>query len=228
MTRLSLFLLALSAPLNSFADTTINPPTDITRANYQGWLRAINSNVSAFADDVFDWYEAQQKQALPAQVAADPDKIYVAVDAALQQTITHEQNGDVEEGNTIGFDAYAIMDVPISVALETKLFNWGKPIGQASGETYPFDTVFSSVHDVLTPKWGTGNYWIKQDETGGGIVQDLHDDYTILVRGDAQHGYTLFNAWYGAEGDSATQAHFSIVMLKPTADGKTEYRQCVR
>lgn len=224
-----LSVLALAAfTAAAHADTTINPPAEITRASYLGWLRAINSNVSAFSDDMFDWYEAQLKSPLPAQVATDPDKIYVSVDKALQETIALEQSGDIEEGNTIGFEAYSIIDVPIQVALETKLFNWGKPIGQPSGETFPYDTVFSSVHDALTPRWGTGNYWSTTNQTGGGIVQDLHDDYTILVRGDATHGYTLFNAFFGAEDSSATQAHISIVMLKPTADGKTEYRQNVR
>ena len=64
--------------------------------------------------------------------------------------------------------------------------------------------------------------------TGGGIVQDLHDDYTVLVRGNAKDGYVLFNAFYAQNADTATTGHLSIVMLKATADGKTEYRQNVR
>lgn len=172
------FLVLSIAAHAADSDGTINPPAQITRASYTGWLRAINSNVSPFTDHVFDWYEAQLTHPIPSQVSQDPDKIYVNVDKALQETIALEQSGDVEEGTTIGFDAYSIIPVPINVALETKLFNWGKPIGARAGDTYPFDSVFSTVHNTITEKWGQGNYWSVTDQTGGGIVQDLHDQYT--------------------------------------------------
>ncbi|MGZ3652966.1 MAG: hypothetical protein ACXVB9_01595 [Bdellovibrionota bacterium] len=221
-------LLLLTTATRGFAnEATINPPDQITRAGYLGWLRAINSAVSPYADYLFDWYELQLKSALPSQVKTDPDKLYVNVDHALADTITTEQSGDVEEGTTIGFEAYGLVDVPIETALETKLFNWGKPIGQKTGDTYPYDTVFSSIHNVLTDKWGTGNYFSSTTQTGGGIVQDLHDDYTVLVRGNKTDGYTLFISFFGPNADSATVGHFSIVMLKPTSDGKTEFRQFV-
>jgi hypothetical protein len=224
----SAILLFLSFHSPAQANTSINPPEDLTSISYPGWLRAINSNVSAFADNAFAWYEAQKKSPLPSQVYADPDSIYVDVDRALQETIALEQSGDIEEGNTIGFDAYALINAPIQVVLETKLFNWGKPVGQPQGETYPYDSVFSLVHDVSTLRWGANNFWVTTSQTGGGVAQDLHDDYTILVRGNSTRGYSVFASYFGPEGDTATQAHISIVILTPTANGKTEYRQCVR
>ena len=139
-----------------------SPPAQITRGTYSSWLRASGSIISPFLDHVFDWYEQQLNSPLPSQVYSDPDKMHVNVDQALQQTIAMEANGDIEEGNTIGFDAYSIIDVPISVALETKLFNWGKPVGQRFGDTYPFDTVFSQVHNQFFERWGLGNYYSKK------------------------------------------------------------------
>lgn len=223
-----LFSALLLAPAARAESPAGAPPAAITRAGYETWLHSLNSNVSAFLDNAFDWYDRQLKSPLPAQVATDPDKIYVNVDRALQETIALESSGDIEEGNTVGFDAYALIDVPVQVALETKLFNWGKPVGQAAGTTYPYDTVFSSSRFTLSERWGAGNYYSRSVQTGGGIVKDLHDDYTVLVRGDAVHGYTLFITYFGPNGDTATQAHISIIMLTPTANGKTEYRQCVR
>ena len=90
-------LVGLKPSTQARADTTINPPATVTRASYEGWLRAIGSNLSAFTDNAFDWYETQLRTPLPSQVAADPDKIYVNVDKALQETIALEQSGDIEE-----------------------------------------------------------------------------------------------------------------------------------
>jgi hypothetical protein len=210
------------------ADSALSPPAELTRATYLGWLSNVGSNVSPFYVKMMDWYDEQLRTALPAAVYTDPDKLYVTVDRPLRETIELEQAGEIEEGNTVGFEAYGVLDVPIAVALETKLFTWGKPIGKREGDTYPMDTVFSNRHDILTERWGPGNYFSRGIHTGGGIVQDLRDDYSVLVRSDGKGGYVMYNAYYGPSGDTASIAHISIVTLAPTADGKTEFRQCVR
>jgi hypothetical protein len=222
----SFFALASPALANGF--DLPNPPAQVTRASYLTWLNAIHSNVSAFHNVMFSWYEEQLRSNLPSQVNADPDKLYVAVDRALRETIELEDSGEIETGNTIGFEAYGILNVPIEIALETKLFNWGKPVGQREGDTYSFDTVFSSRHDWISEKWGAGNYYSGTEQTGGGLVQSLRDDFTLLVRGNATDGYVLFAEFFAPNGETATQAHTSIVMLKPLPNGKTEFRQNAR
>lgn len=204
------------------------PPTTITRAAYLSWLASIDSATSAFADKIFAWQDEQLRNPLPPQVNADPDKIYIAVARPMAETIELEQAGEIEEGNTVGFEAYAIINAPIATVLEAKLFTWGKPIGKASGDTYPFDSVFSQKHDQLSVKWGTGNYFSSSDTSGGGIVKNLHDDYTLLVRGSDADGYTLYAGFFAPRDGSPTTSHVSIVMLRPLPGGKTEFRQSIR
>jgi hypothetical protein len=92
-----------------------SPPVQITRANYDPWLKAAVGSTyvpSGFYDIMFDWYEAQLKDPVPPGVNADPEKLYVVTDIALQQTIQLENGGEIERGNTIGFDVYGIVKVP--------------------------------------------------------------------------------------------------------------------
>jgi len=204
------------------------PPTAVTRAAYVSWLASIDSAASAFTDKIFAWEDEQLRNPIPSQVNADPDKIYIAVARPMAETIALEQAGEIEEGNTIGFEAYAIINAPIATVLEVKLFTWGKPVGKVSGDTYPFDSVFSQKHDQLRVKWGTGNYFLSSDTSGGGIVKNLHDDYTLLVRGSESGGYTLYAGFFGPRENTPTTSHMSIVMLRPLTGGKTEFRQSVR
>lgn len=221
-------LASLPAHALALGSGRANPPGAITRASYASWLNAINSPASPFADHIFDWQDEQLRSALPNPVNSDPDKLHVRVDRPMAETIALEQSGDIEEGNTIGFEAYAIIPAPIQTVLEAKLFTWGKPVGKAEGETWPFDSVFSQKHDSLTAKWGAGNYYSTSDTSGGGIVKNLHDDYTLLIRGSDADGYTLYAGFFAARQNSPTTSHLSIVTLKPLPGGKTEFRQTVR
>ena len=227
---LSLFLLPLFAAAGhaTGSDGRSGPPATVTRASHETWLRAIGSPVSAFHDHIYDWQEEQLRSPLPSPVNSDPDKLHVAVERPMRETIALEEAGDIEEGNTIGFEAYAIIPAPVATVLEAKLFTWGKPVGRSEGETWPFDSVFSRKHDTLKAKWGAGNYYCTSDTSGGGIVKNLHDDYTLLVRGSDAEGYVLTAAFFAARESSPTSSHLSIVTLKPLSGGRTEFRQTVR
>jgi hypothetical protein len=212
-----------------------NPPTEITRESYVGWLRIINSNISPFLDPVFAWYGEQIGSPLPAavnnRVTNDPDKIYIVVDRAVREANDLENAAEVDQGNTFGFDTYGLADVPISVSLETALFYSGKPVGKDEGDTYPFGSLYSHSICSIQEKWGRGNYFSSQSRTGGGIAKDLHDDHTILVRGNAADGYSIFDSFYGLmanKSDTATISQISILLLKSRSDGKTEYRRSWR
>lgn len=209
------------------------PPADITRASYGPWLKAAVGHgyaLSEFYDFVFDWYEAQLHGSVPSGVNADPEKLFIVTSDARAQTIKLEDEGDIDQGIAMGFDAYGIVKVPINLTLDTTLYICGKPIGQAEGVTTPHDTVFSSVHCKIAEKWGAGNYRASMAETGGGIVSDLNDDYYVLVRGDAANGYSVFTSFIGPTPGkhTASRNHFSIMMLKSLPNGDTEFRQSLR
>src|SRR6266850_574726 len=103
-----------------------SPPVQITRVNYKPWLTAVIGSTyvpSAFYDIMFDWHEAQLlPDSFPSGVNADPEKLYVVTDIARQQTIQLENAGEIEQGNTIGFDAYGSVKVPIDLLLQTTLY----------------------------------------------------------------------------------------------------------
>lgn len=211
-----------------------SPPPDITRSSYAAWLKALDSDVSPFLDPVFDWYDANRIGPLPSAVHNDPDRIYVTVDDALRQAIAIEDGGDAPGGTTIGFEAYSLVDAPISIALEALLFHYGKPIGKLEGETYPLDynSVFATCHCAIKENWGASNYLSTQAQTAGGIAKDLHDDFTVLVRGNANQGYAVFDSFFrptpGAPGGTETSSHIAIYLLKPLSNGATEVRLSVR
>jgi len=179
---------------------------------------------------VFAWYDEQRLCPLPPEVSDDRDRLVVDVRQALEETIELERAGRIESGNTFGFEAYGLVAVPVSVALETALFYCGKPVGKPRGETHPFDSVFSRCHCSIEDRWGEGNYFSHSSQTRGGFfVSDLHDDHTVLVRGSAAHGYTVFSSFFGpTPGQStASRAQLSVVMLNASPDGGTELRHAV-
>jgi hypothetical protein len=207
-----------------------NPPLQIDRVSYRTWLTAINSNISAFLDSAFEWQAEQSHKELPRQVNGDPDHIYVDVDRAEQETISLEASGDIEAGNGLGYDAYFLVDVPIAVALETALFYCGKPVGQDDGNTYPFNDVFKRCHYSFSREQGPGNYRSTIVMTGGGFfIQDIHDEYTFLLRGSASDGYVLYGSYRQPAGaKTATVAQISIAIFRATAASGTECRRSLR
>jgi hypothetical protein len=208
-----------------------SPPDQITPAAYRRWLGAIGSNISKFFDPVFAWHDEQLRSRLPPEVNADLNRLHVDVRRALDDTIALERSGGIGKGNTVGFEAYALVDVPISVALETVLFYSGKPVDEQRGDTYPRDTMFARSHWSIRDKWGAGNYHARSAQKRGGFsVDDLHDDHTILVRGNDAVGYTVFASFFGptAGKSTATRAQIAVVMLNSSPDGVTEVRHAVR
>jgi hypothetical protein len=212
-----------------------NPPAQTTREPYRTWLSGFHEP-SPYFDLVFDWYDEQLGMPLTSDVDRDPDKLFVRVDRALAQAIKLEDAGDALKGTTVGFEAYGRVDVPIALALETMLFFCGKPVGKQQGDTYPYDTIFSKVHCTIEEKWGAGNYFCSMAETNGGMIQDMHDDYAILVRGSATDGYTIFTSFIGPTvnrdtqnpEDTQTAAVFMIAMLRSVSDNSCEFRQSMR
>jgi len=208
----------------------INPPMQLTRGNYRDWLGAIKSDISAFFDPAFDWYETQLRTPMPAQVGSDPEKVYVAVDAADQQTTKLENSADIDQGNTMGFDAYFRANVPISVGLKTMLFFCGKPVGLPQGDTYPYNDTFATCHLSIRENWGANNYLTTVSMMNGGFAQNLYDYDTVLLRGNGTDGYVLFASFYGPvqPDKTATISEISISMLKSSSENVIECRQCVR
>jgi hypothetical protein len=209
----------------------MNPPDPIASETYRAWLTSINSEPSPYFDLMFEWYAAQVGGFWPqAQVDHDPDKLFVDVSQAIAQTDSLENSGDIDQGTTVGFDAYSLVDVPVDKALETALFYFGKPLGQREGATDPVDSVFSSSHCKIQVKWGPGNYLYTLVDTGGGVVDSLLDDYSVLVRGNAASGYARFCSFLGPTAgptiatSTATTSHINILMLTPQAGNKTALR----
>jgi len=207
-----------------------SPPLQVTRDAYRDWLHAIGSAPSPFLDPVFDWYDEQLRNPLAPQLHFDPEKIHVDVDRALRETDGLEQAGRVDKGTTVGFECYGLVDVPISMALETALFYHGKPVGRPHGDTYPQDTVFARSHCSIQERWGAGNYFSRLSHTAGGLANDLNDDYTVLVRGNATEGYALFTSFWRRTPltSTATRALISILMLRAHSGGGSEFRRSVR
>ena len=199
-------------------------PQNIVREDYRAWLQSIGSVVSPYLDVLFDWQQEQLTAALPKEVSQDPDKLFVTVDRPLQQTIDAEEAGEVEAGITYGFETYGIIDASVDLALETILFRWGKPIGARGGVTYPVDTVFSFREEKATPMWGPGGYRTESTMRGGGIAKDQNDLSSLLVRGNSSSGYLLVGNFFGPNPKSPTTSSMSIMFLRPTADGKTDFR----
>src|SRR5262249_34102468 len=198
------------------AGTAAVPPAEITAAAYRAWLTAIGSSISAFFDPVFAWYDEQRGCPLPPEVGDDRDHLVIDVRQALDETIELERARRIESGNTFGFEAYGLVAVAELIALQATLCHNGKLVGKRRGETYPFDSLFSRCHCSIEDRWGEGNYVSRSSQTRGGFfVSDLHDDHTILVRGSATDGFTVFSSFFAPTPGqrTATRAQLSVVML---------------
>jgi len=200
------------------------PPAQIDRASYAQWLGSIRAPSTPYFDFAFAWLEAQKNRPLPSAVNADPDKLFVTVDRPLAEAIKVESDGDAEEGSTYGLETYGIVNAPIATVLETILYRWGKPVGQASGVTHPNDTVFGFREEKLTQEWGSGSYKTYTIKTNGGIAKDLDDTFSLLVRGNATDGYVLAGNFLAPNGSTTTTSFITLMTIKPMSDGRTDYR----
>jgi hypothetical protein len=215
-----LMMLLMFVGISSASDA----PAVLERESYRSWLQEIGSVESIYLDSVFAWYEEQKNSPLPPSVEQDPDQLVVSVEKPLQDTIEAEANGDIEKGVTYGLETYGVVNAPIQVVLETILFRWGKPIGASAGVTYPFDMVFGFRQETLAPHWGPTAYRTETLMKSGGVAKDQSDVSSLVLRGDATNGYDLVGSFYGAKGKTASTSSISIIWLRPTGEGKTEYR----
>jgi hypothetical protein len=212
--------LALCFSLNAYGEV----PAELERASYSEWLSSIGSVSSPYLEPIFDWYEEQKGSALPPQVEADPERLFVSVERPLQQTVEAEEMGDVERGVTYGLETYGLVDAPVDVVLETILFRWGKPVGAESGVTYPVDTVFGYREERLAPKWGPRAYATNTVMKNGGVAKEQNDASSLLVFGDSTKGYVLVGQFFGPNGKTPSTSSMSIIILNPVTGGKTDYR----
>ena len=219
LTAASALVLSLAAQ----AGVPVPPPT-IDRATYPAWLQQIGAPASPYFNFAFSWLEEQSKKPLPAQVAADPEKLFVSVDRPLAEAVKAEGAGDVEEGTSYGLETYAIIDAPVATVLETILFRWGKPVGQPAGITHPFDTVFGFREEKATPEWGPGSFKTITQKKNGGIASDMNDSFSLLVRGNPQQGFVIAGSFLAPTGATTTSSFITMIVIRPMADGKTEYR----
>lgn len=218
-------LLTLFALLLTTSAYAKDAPAELNRDSYSTWLAQVGSVSSPYLERIFDWAQEQRSARLPDPVLADPDKLFVTVERPLADAIEAEANGDVEAGVTYGLETYGVIDAPVATVLETILFRWGKPIGsKAGGITYPVDTVFSYREEKAQPMWGPNAYRVETVMKGGGVAKDQSDISSLIVRGDARRGYMIIGNFYGALGKTPTTSSMSIMLLTPTADGKTDYR----
>lgn len=214
-----------------------NPaPERLELDSYLAWATPIlerdgRESVSPFAALVFDWYQNEGvSDSLPAEVAADPGKIWVNVDRPLAQTIELEESGEIEEGNTVGAEVYAEFDAPVETSLEAMKFLWGKPVGAESGRTYPLPSPFARRVEYFSPLTELGprafaNVTLRRD---GGIVKDIADRYILLVRGDKENGFTVVMQFVKPALASGTKQVFAMATLRPLPNGKTAYRISTR
>jgi hypothetical protein len=210
-------------PLSALAGGP-TPPTEVSRATYPGWLSAIRAPSTPYFDYIFSWYETQLTAAIPNQAKTDPDHLFVTVEKPLAAAVKVEAAGDAEEGTTYGLETYGIVDAPLATVLEATLYRWGKPVGKPSGVTHPNDTVFGYRQETLTQEWGPTSYKTFTLKHNGGVANDMDDTFSLLLRGDAQHGYVLIGSYIEPNGSTTTTSSITIILLRATADGKTDYR----
>lgn len=209
-------------------------PAELSYESYAAWAKPIvgEERFSAFTAKVFEWYEEEKGRGLPAEVAADPARLYANVEKPLRQTIELEEAGEIEEGNTVGAEVYVEMDGDTEQALATLLHLWGKPVGAAEGASYPAPSPFSKRIEYFAPvaAWGEGAYVNLSLRRNGGIVKDLSDRYLVLVRGNAAEGYAVVMQYVkpAAPYRTFTQQVFAIGLIRPVGEGKVSYRISTR
>ncbi|HEY8278873.1 MAG TPA: hypothetical protein VIH99_04575, partial [Bdellovibrionota bacterium] len=217
-------ILPLFTILFAVAAQAATPPAQIERQSYDQWLSQIGAPASPYTDYAFRWIDAQKGKGLPNQVNADPEKLYVTVEAPLAEAVRAESAGEVEEATSYGLETYALINAPVDTVLETILFRWGKPVGKTSGITHPIDTVYGFREESLKPEFGPGSYKTTTVKKNGGIAGDMADSFVLLSRGSAKDGYTLIGSFLAPTGETISTSFITVITLKPTADGKTEYR----
>lgn len=200
------------------------PPAEINRETHSRWISEINAPTSPYENYIYNWLEAQRTKPLPAAVQTDPDKLAVIVDDVLAEAVRVEANGDAEEGTSFGLESYGLVDAPVDMVLETILFRWGKPVGAQSGTTYPFDIVYGYREERLNPEWGPGSYRTVTTKKKGGFALPMNDVFSLLVRGNPTDGYVLAGDFIEPSGETTTTTSVTIIYIRPTADGKTDYR----
>lgn len=210
-------------------------PVELSFDSYAEWVKPLlqdSGSFSAFTGRVFDWYEQEKGRDLPGEVSRDPGRIFVNVDRPLQQTIELEEAGEIEEGNTVGAEAYVEMDGTTDQALAALLMLWGKPLDAEEGFTYPAPSPFGRriEYSAPMPEWGPGAYANVTLRRDGGIVNDLADRYLVLVRGNSQEGFTVVMQYVkpASPYETQTQQVFAIGIIRPGSTGKVTYRISTR
>jgi hypothetical protein len=228
MKKMMLSLMTATLPLSAMAAGP-TPPATLEMNSHNEWISQIGAPVSPYADYVFGWYEAQKKAGLPEGVKKDPEQLLVVVDKPMAVAISKEEGADaeVEKFTTFGLETYGLIDANISQVLETILFRWGKPVGKAGGSTFPHDTVFGFREERAAPEWAPNAYKTFTFKRNGGIALDMNDVFAMVVRGNAKEGYTLVGSFIepaGGDLTTTTNNYITIIYIRPTADGKTDYR----
>jgi hypothetical protein len=203
-------------------------PAELDRRAYRQWLRTIGSTISPFHEQMFHWLDEEQSRPLPREVNADPDRLYISVDRPIAETDELERAGEIERGVTYGLESYAIVPASVDHVLETILFRWGKPVGEAEGTTYPPDSLFGFRQETLTKHWGENSYRTVTVRTNGGIAKDQNDIFSLLVREDGRGGYLVAGNFFGPNGKTTTTSFLTIMMLRPLPGGETELRMSGR
>lgn len=207
-------------------------PAELSEEAYLRWAEPILNaqgvdRTSPFTSHIFAWYEANKNTGLPEQVNKDPQRIYADVNTAKQETIALENEGEIEKYVAAGANVYAEIPASVDQVLETTLYLWGKPIGQAGGKTKPAaQPTHSNRADWLEPnaKWGAGAYANLEVRKNGGIVKDLSDHYLLLVRGNSSKGYTVLMQYVAPQGKTETTRVLAIAIIKPLPNGKTAHK----
>ncbi len=235
------FLLAISTATNALAGPALDgmpdvgtrlAPAELSKEAYLRWAEPILNaqgvdRTSPFTNQIFAWYEANKNTGLPEQVNKDPQKIYADVATAKAETIALEDAGEIEKYVAAGANVYAEIQGTPEQVLESTLYLWGKPIGQAGGKTKPAaQPTHANRADWLEPneKWGPGAYANLEVRKNGGIVRDLSDHYLLLVRGDATKGFTVLMQFAAPQGKTETSHVLAIAIIKPLGNGKVAHK----
>ncbi|MGZ3684772.1 MAG: hypothetical protein ACXVCI_13020 [Bdellovibrionota bacterium] len=202
-------------------------PDTLTLDSFNRWVEPIGKDFeSAFAPQIFAWYQREKDAPLPPQVAQDPDKIYVDVETAKAQAIALENSGDIPSYTAAGANVYAVVDGNVDQALEAELDVWGKPVGVVQGSTKPAPSPFGARTNWFAPNplWGSGAFASLEVRKNGGVIHDISDRYVLLVRGSSAKGYDILMQFIGPVGTSETTNVLAIAVIRPLASGKSSFK----